>query len=76
MTTVAISELRAHLPAFIKKVRRGEEIILTSRGKAVAHLVPPDRGRRNALKALQALRKKCRIGDIVSPVDAPWDVLK
>ena len=76
MTIVAISELRAHLPAFIKKVRKGEEIILTSRGKAVAHLVPPDKAKRQAQKSLKALRQKCRIGDILSPIEAPWGALK
>lgn len=39
---VGIRELRADLSRFIKRVRSGEEVVVTDRGKAVARLVPLD----------------------------------
>jgi len=37
---VGIRELRADLSRYVKKVRAGEEIVVTDRGEAVARLVP------------------------------------
>ena len=39
---VGIRELRADLSRFIKRVREGDEIVVTDRGKAVARIVPLD----------------------------------
>ncbi len=41
MKEVNITELRQNLPGYIAKVRRGERIRVTSRGKVVAELSPP-----------------------------------
>jgi prevent-host-death family protein len=37
---VGIRELRADLSRWVKRVRAGDEIVVTDRGKAVARLVP------------------------------------
>jgi prevent-host-death family protein len=37
---VGIRELRADLSRFVKRVREGEEILVTDRGRVVARLVP------------------------------------
>lgn len=37
---VGIRELRADLSRYVKRVRAGEEIVVTDRGKPVARLVP------------------------------------
>ena len=37
---VGIRELRADLSRYVKRVRSGEEIVITDRGKAVARIVP------------------------------------
>ena len=39
---VGIRELRADLSRLIKRVREGEEIVVTDRGKAVARITPLD----------------------------------
>lgn len=39
---VGIRELRADFSRFVKRVREGEEIVVTDRGKPVARLVPLD----------------------------------
>ena len=39
---VGIRELRADLSRWVKRVREGEEVVVTDRGKPVAKLVPMD----------------------------------
>jgi prevent-host-death family protein len=39
---VGIRELRADLSRWVRRVREGEEVVVTDRGKAVARLVPVD----------------------------------
>lgn len=38
---VNITELRQNLPAYLKRVRQGERIRVTSHGQVVAELTPP-----------------------------------
>lgn len=38
---VGIRELRANLSAFVDRVKRGEDVILTERGRAVARITQP-----------------------------------
>lgn len=40
MLRAAISELKTHLSAFMAKVRAGEELVVTDRGRPVAKIVP------------------------------------
>ena len=40
MQQVKISDLRSHLPDYIKRVSAGEQIQITSHGKIIARLVP------------------------------------
>lgn len=41
MSKINVTELRQHLPAYLAKVRKGERIRVTSRGKVIAELAPP-----------------------------------
>ena len=40
MPTVGIRELRADLSKIVKRVKAGEEIVITERGKPIAKIVP------------------------------------
>lgn len=40
MTTVGIREAKIHLSKYLKMVRRGQEVILTDRGRPVGKIVP------------------------------------
>lgn len=40
MQTAAVSELKASLSQFLARVKAGEEVIVTERGRPVARLVP------------------------------------
>ena len=41
MKMIKVTELRQNLPQYLAKVRRGERIRVSSRGKAIAELAPP-----------------------------------
>jgi prevent-host-death family protein len=40
MVKVSVSELKAHLSEHIRRVKAGEEVLVTERGRAVAVLAP------------------------------------
>ena len=72
MLEVPVTTFRKHLPEYLDKVRIGEDISLTSRGKVIARLVPPVDERLSAREQLAQLRAACRIGDVISPMDEKW----
>lgn len=74
MTSVNITELRQHLPDYLKQVQQGEEIAIISHGKTIARIVPDrqDDQREAALKRLAALRGKMIVGDILAPLNEEW----
>jgi len=74
MRQINITELRSHLPAYIGKVKKGEQLLVTSRGKVVASLVPVHDQREAARKRLVELRACCTVGDVVSPIGEAWEV--
>lgn len=41
MPDVNVTELRQNLPAYLAKVKAGQHIRVTSRGKVIAKLLPP-----------------------------------
>ena len=45
MTSVSITELKAHLADYLRRVQHGERIHVTVRGREVADLVPADPAR-------------------------------
>lgn len=42
MKTVGSRELKNRLGRYLALVRRGETVIVTARGKTIAHIVPPN----------------------------------
>jgi len=72
MQQVKITDLRAHLPEFLKKVSSGEEIQITSHGKPVARLVPELTEVEAAEKRLDALRGTMMVGDVLEPLESQW----
>lgn len=72
MQAVAVSELRSHLPSFLRRVERGEIVVVVSRGREVARLMPPAASMLAARKALGKLRETCVVKDVLSPVGRGW----
>ncbi len=42
---ISVRELKSRLSEYLRKAAAGEEVLVTSRGKAVARLLPPGRRR-------------------------------
>lgn len=73
MIQVNVTDLRQHLPAYLKRVEAGEEIRITSRGRVVARIQPAQDPAEDARLWLESLRGGVVLGDIVSPVeDIEW----
>lgn len=74
MNSVNVTELRQHLPEYLKQVQQGEEIAITLHGKTIARIVPDRKESRRdaALKRLEVLRGTVIIGDILAPLDEEW----
>lgn len=73
MLEVTVTTFRKHIPDYLGKVQKGEDIALTSRGKVIARLVPPVDECQNARVQLAALRATCHIGDVIAPLDEKWE---
>ena len=71
MTRVNVTELRQHLPTFLRKVAKGEVIVITSHGKLIAQLTPLTDLSLESKKWLENMRGKVFLGDVESPVDEP-----
>jgi prevent-host-death family protein len=73
MPKVKITELRQNLPTYLARVKQGETVEVTVRGRVIARIVPEEDRQAAARKRLRALRKTARIGDIMSPSGEVWD---
>lgn len=73
MTKVNVTELRQNLPAYLAEAQKGKEIEVTSRGRVIARIVAENDTQERARARLHAARKRCRIGDVVSPSGAAWN---
>ncbi|HPG40310.1 MAG TPA: type II toxin-antitoxin system prevent-host-death family antitoxin [bacterium] len=73
MDSIAVSDLRANFKKILKKIEHGSIIDITSRGKVIAKLVPPDYSREIARQKLIELRENAVIGDVISPLNAAWE---
>jgi prevent-host-death family protein len=73
MEPVNVTELRQHLPSYLGKVQQGEEIQVTLHGKVIARIVPVRDEAAAAQQRLIAIRKQCKLGDVISPSGEEWD---
>lgn len=62
MREVQASEAKTHLPQLLDDVERGETIVITRRGRAIARIVPEAQRRQeeidSAIEGIKALRKR------------------
>jgi antitoxin (DNA-binding transcriptional repressor) of toxin-antitoxin stability system len=73
MQTANISEFRANLASYVKKVNHGESFAITSGGEVMATLTAPINQRAIAQAKLSTLAETAIISDVISPCAAPWD---
>ncbi len=76
MGTIAVSELRANLRKVMQRVERGEALDITSMGKVVARLVPPENKQEEARKKLKEIARTAVLHDVLSPLGEQWEVEK
>jgi prevent-host-death family protein len=63
MREIQSSEAKTHLPQLLDAVERGETIIITRHGRAIARLVPEREYRQAEIRAAIATIKALRGGD-------------
>lgn len=71
MKEVKVTELRQNLPAYLARVRRGERVRITSRGKVVAELTPPAPDKSESEAAWKRLRGT--VGRFDRPTEPVFD---
>lgn len=76
METIAVSEFRANIMKVLNAIKLGEKINITSRGKVIAKLVPPDDTIEDARKKLNEISKEAVLNDIISPIESEWKALE
>ena len=76
MKNVSISEFRANLLKYLKRVQQGEAINVTSKGSIMATLTPPVSQQHAARMKLDKLAATAVIKDVVSPIGESWDALQ
>ena len=71
MHTAAVSELKASLSRFLARVKAGDEVVVTERGRPVARLVPVARATQGVPAHLLELQRRgfVRIGATELPED-------
>ena len=76
MKDVKVTLLRQKLADYLARVRRGERLRVTSRGRAIAELAPPSAAKDGAEAARARLRGSVRryehsLAPVINP--AEWD---
>jgi len=71
MPSVSITELKAHLAEYLRRVQNGERLHVTVRGKEVAAIVPADPVRAALWRMVDAGEAEWSGGKPVVPGDLP-----
>jgi len=77
MASVKVTDLRQNLPAYLARVRRGERLQVTARGKVIAEIVAPAVPEAEAQAVRARLRGSVvRYDDPLAPAIDPaeWEI--
>ena len=76
MREIQSSDVKARLPEYLDAVERGETIVITRHGKAVAHMVPAPAARndrvRQAIQDILAMREEFKKNKKKMSVSEIW----
>ena len=68
MVIVGSFEAKTHLPAFLKRISKGESIGISKRGVLIAELVPPKNKKqqdpKKTIQQIKELRKNITLGKL------------
>jgi prevent-host-death family protein len=67
MKTMTYYEARTHFSALLDRIAKGEQVLITRRGRPAAVLSPPPREDAKTMKELIAEMKELRKGNILGP---------
>lgn len=78
MIDVNVTTLRQNLPQWLALVARGERLRITSRGKVVAELTPPEANANDSDVRASLLGSVLRYDDPLAPVlgNDEWDMMR
>lgn len=74
MEKIPVSKFRNNLASILNIVQKGQSILITQRGQEIAKLIPVEDKTGKARERLLALGETATIGDVLSPIDAEWEV--
>ena len=60
MRTIQATEAKAHLAELLRTVERGESVVITRHGEAIAHVIPARAGKRTDHKQVVARFRRRR----------------
>ncbi len=75
MIAIGISDFRAHIQRYLNFISKGEEILITSRGREIAKVISPENKVNSARKQLKKLSKTAVINNVTEPINAKWKVI-
>lgn len=70
-TTVGVRELKAHLSAYLRRVKAGVTVVITDRGTPVGRIVPEPASLEARLEGLAAAGVIAWSGERLAPVAPP-----
>ncbi len=76
MESVSMNELQSDMAEIFRRIEAGRVIMITSQGREVAKLVPPDNEMEKAKRMLGELRRTAVVGDVLSPVTEEWEAMR
>jgi antitoxin (DNA-binding transcriptional repressor) of toxin-antitoxin stability system len=76
MQTVEIRDFETNLLKYLELANSGEIISVTSEGKLLATIMPPENKKETAIKQLKLLSETAVVDDVVNPIESDWNVLK
>lgn len=73
MQMINISEFRANLLSYLEAANAGQLISVTSNGRLLATITPPQNQRAEAKQQLSMIAEQAQIYDVISPIESDWD---
>ncbi len=74
MIAIGISDFRAHIQKYLNYISKGGKFLITSRGKEIAKIIPPENKAITARKKLKKLSKTAVINNIIDPIPVDWKI--
>ena len=71
--SIKVTQLRSNLQEYLTGVQNGESLAVTSRGKVIVRIIPPENEKELAKARLKSLQSVAWFGDVVTPTGDVWE---